>query len=365
MGTARLLVEPVDDSRRRIKVCAKEMVVVTERPSVGATVRCYDKDINKDDFMTEGTTDEDGCVNIYYEKKNWDGFIGSSPDIYCTVNKPGYVESTPMDKDHHGEIYADFGNVTLFRDRSNDYGYDNGCGPYLTEFVGLNDFATWATRFGDQCTMHNKCYYDYNIFIAKDYNADEAREFCDYEFYEGMKSSCVSNRGKLPGVGEDLCLTKADLIYGALQSSVAKLFYDLTESHCRSNKNGTQDPSMDNDYSHDKDYYYPPLCHVDGSKCGMDGVVGRIFDDLKECENCCSSGSSGDNGSVIGSGFNNYTNTSNVDETEPVIHEGLIWDDHYCECFPRGVKCGSTLLGNRFNKCDKCCSGQTKVDDFR
>merc|ERR1712130_777175 len=118
-------------------------------------------------------------------------------------SKPGFVDATPNDLDHHNKEFADLGNVTMFRDRRGDWGYDNGCGPQFTEFLKINDLAAWATRFGDQCTMHNKCYYDCNIFIAKG-NADDARKFCDYEMYEGMKSTCYSNRGKLPGAGEDL-----------------------------------------------------------------------------------------------------------------------------------------------------------------
>ncbi len=112
-----------------IKMCVKEMHLTTAEKSVGAMVECWDKDFNDDDRMCEGTTGQDGCVVMNYKEQAWDGWAGGrSPDIYCSVNKQGFVQSTPPDKHHHDQSKQAAFQTTLYRDRSFDYGKTNGCG---------------------------------------------------------------------------------------------------------------------------------------------------------------------------------------------------------------------------------------------
>ncbi len=314
-GTAR------PSGPRQIEVCANEMILVTPRPAVGATVRCWDKDIGGDDFMAEGKTTDNGCAYLTYEGDSWDGFPGRNPDIYCTVDQGGFVTAVPPDLDHHDPSkLAKFETVTLFRDRMNDHGNDNACGPELSEGAG-NDLAAWILRFKEQCTHHDKCYYDCQIFLALGGDAAKAEEFCDNEMYMGMKSVCHATRGQMHGIGEDGCLVKARAV-----KSILRGFYDKTTANCPF-KDGKRDPSMENDYRHEK------KCHHNGSHCGYDGT---ITDDNANCNLCC--------------------------EGPVAKHPGYVWDDHYCKCFPVGNFCGSTRLGNSFNGCDKCCSGK-KHDD--
>mmetsp|Transcript_25844 Transcript_25844/g.39097 ORF Transcript_25844/g.39097 Transcript_25844/m.39097 type:complete len:414 (-) Transcript_25844:133-1374(-) len=308
-----------------IKICANEMILTKPQPSNHAFVKCYDKDPNGDDVMAEGFTGTDGCVTMTYKSQSWDGWAGGrSPDIYCTVNKLGFVESCPDDKDHHNQDeLADFGTVTLYRDRSGDYGHDNGCGPAITQYIGLNLVATFITGFGEQCTNHDKCYWDCKIFLDSP-NAAAAQEFCDKEMYEGMKSHCRSDHGYLPGIGEDVCLETADKIYKGLQATGSTLAYDKSDENCPKLPNGQLAPSMRNDYSHAD-------CFYDGFACGYDGST---HDDLGKCNSCCT--------------------------PKYAIWEGFSWDDYYCKCFPSGVKCGSNLVTNNFNKCSQCCHGSRK-----
>jgi hypothetical protein len=56
-----------------IKMCVKEMVLTTKQNSVGALVECWDKDVNEDDRMCEGTTGQNGCVVMNYKEQAWDG----------------------------------------------------------------------------------------------------------------------------------------------------------------------------------------------------------------------------------------------------------------------------------------------------
>jgi len=307
-----------------IKICAKEMILVDEQDSENAFVECFDKDPNGDDMMAEGFTGKDGCATLTYDKQSWDGWTGgSSPDIYCTVNKVGFVESCPPDKDHHDQTQvADFGTVALYRDRSSDYGHDNGCGPHWSEFLGVNGLAAFATGFGEQCTHHDKCYWDCQIFLAEGGDATAAQEFCDNEMYEGMKSHCRVNQGDLPGLSEDVCLAAAKTIYEGLKALGSTMAYDKTTTNCPA-ENGKPDPSMKNDYSHDSN------CYADGYGCGFDGSVS---DDMEKCNKCCS-------------------------ESNYAIDKGNVWSDYYCKCFPRDLNiiCGSTNVLNRFNKCDQCC----------
>eukprot|EP00531_Pseudo-nitzschia_arenysensis_P012252 CAMPEP_0116133222 /NCGR_PEP_ID=MMETSP0329-20121206/9989_1 /TAXON_ID=697910 /ORGANISM="Pseudo-nitzschia arenysensis, Strain B593" /LENGTH=395 /DNA_ID=CAMNT_0003627835 /DNA_START=228 /DNA_END=1415 /DNA_ORIENTATION=- len=305
----------------QIELCAKQMNKTKAVTAVGATVTCWDKDPNSDDLMATGKTLNDGCARLTYKEDSWDGIGGRNPDIYCTVNKGGFVQAVPPDKDNHDQNnLAKFDDVTLYRYRGNDYGTDNGCGPQFSQGIG-NDFASWALRFKKQCRMHDKCYYDCQIFLDAGKDAAKAEEFCDYEMYEGMKAACIANRGQLPGIGEDACLLKAWTIYNLLGG-----FYDKTTANCPWVK-GKQDPSMKNKYGPDT------FCHANGSMCGYDGT---ITDDLNTCDLCCEG---------------------------PVAKDtGMIWDDHYCKCFPSEHFCGSTRIGNRFNDCNKCCSGGKHVD---
>ena len=117
-----------------IKICAEEIILVTTRPSENAAVECFDKDPNFDDIMAEGFTGKDGCVTMKYKHQSWDDLGGRRPDIYCTVNKVGFVQACPASKDQHEQAkVADIGTMTFYRDRIGDYGHDNGCGPAFTE----------------------------------------------------------------------------------------------------------------------------------------------------------------------------------------------------------------------------------------
>ena len=310
-----------------IEICVFEMIKIERQISRNANVKCWDKDPNGDDLMAEGFTGSDGCVTLDYLKAAWDGIGGRSPDIYCMVEKAGFVVATPPDKDHHDQSkVAKMDDVTLFRDRRGDSGHVNGCGPYFTEVLGVNYLAAWATRFGDQCFHHDKCYWDCQIFLASN-NAAEAQEFCDKEMYEGMKSVCHAHRGQLPGVGEDSCLELAKSIYQGLKILGSTLAYDKSDEICPSNGNKIDD-SMNNDYSH-------PSCFLQGYHCGYDGSIG---DDLGRCNNCC--------------------------DNKRAVDEGYTYDDHYCKCFPSGHKCGTTLFYESFNKCSDCCRGHRKDDGW-
>jgi len=314
-----------------IKMCVQEMVLITKQPSVGATVECFDKDPGNDDFMKKGITGQNGCVTMSYRKQNWDGLLGGeSPDIYCTANKISFVQAVPDDKDHHDQSkVADFGTVTLYRDRKPDSGTTNGCGPEMTSY--LNVFASLGLQFGDQCFQHDKCYWDCQIFLAtkEKYNlsddraAVKAQEFCDYEMYQGMKSSCYFNNGHLPGIGEDGCLARAKGVYKLLQGVGGTFAYDKNSSVCP-NKGGEKAPSMKNDYRHLQ-------CFKDGAFCGYDGSFGN---DLKNCNFCCS-------------------------KDKFALDEGNERDDHYCKCLPKNLKCGSTA-GINWNNCGRCCNGSRK-----
>ena len=54
------------ETRNAIKICVEEMHLVTPVPFQGAVIVCYDKDVEFDDKMGEGTTCLDGCVTIPY-----------------------------------------------------------------------------------------------------------------------------------------------------------------------------------------------------------------------------------------------------------------------------------------------------------
>lgn len=312
-----------------IHICAQEMIVTTPQPADGAFVHCWDKDASFDDLMVEGTTGDDGCATLTYADQSWDGAGGRSPDILCIVDKNGFVEAAPPRLDHHDQTtLAEMEAVTLYRDRSNDYGHDNGCGPHWSEAFGINDFMAWATRFGEYCTHHDKCYWDCQIFLASN-SAEEAQAFCDTEMHMGMKSFCHAHRGNtLVGTDEASCLLRADAIHAGLSALGGIMAYDKTSENCPNN-NGETDPSMENDYSH-------PDCHLDGFQCGYDGTTG---DDLDECNECCNEST--------------------------VLDGGTIRDDHYCKCLPAPVQCGTTLTGFSHDHCDQCCNpGKNIVDGY-
>jgi len=297
----------------------------TERKiSRDANVKCFDRDPDWDDVMVEGFTGSNGCAILKYTDQSWDWFIGRSPDIYCIVEKVGFTNGAPPDKDNHDQrTLAKMEDVTLYRDRRGDYGHVNGCGPYWTEDLGINDVISWATRFGDECIQHDKCYWDCQIYLAFN-DESKAQAFCDYEMYEGMKSMCHAKKGKFTDATQNSCLARASFIYQGLQE-VGGDVYDRSSEICPS-VGGINDQSMNNDYSH-------PQCYTKGYHCGYDG---SIKDDLRRCNNCCS--------------------------TARALHEGRVWDDHFCECLPSNKKCGTTLAGFRFNHCNRCCYG-SKIDD--
>jgi len=76
----------------RVKVCAK--TETTYQPISNADVHCWDDDYDSDDFMTSGTTGQDGCVTLSYKNKPtgwkcwrwWDSCASRQPDIYCEVS---------------------------------------------------------------------------------------------------------------------------------------------------------------------------------------------------------------------------------------------------------------------------------------
>lgn len=207
-----------------IKVCVKEMILVTEEISEGATVDCYDNDIDRDDEMGSGLTDSDGCTTINYAQKWWD-WNGSSPDIYCRVNKPNFVESVPPPINNVNQDNTVHFAATIYRDRVNldDFGVANLCSPEYSERYG-DVFATAILGFDEQCNNHDKCYYDCQIFEALGEDATEGQKFCDYEMYQGMKSFCYLNHDDFIVTTDDSCLTSAHLVYFGLQAMAGNYY---------------------------------------------------------------------------------------------------------------------------------------------
>jgi len=314
--------------KNTIKICVKEMILTTTRDAKNAKIKCYDKDPNRDDLMIEGETGSNGCASMTYNKWSWWAPGEGNPDIYCTVFKKGFMQAVPENlNEHDPNTLAKMKDVILYRDRGADFGHVNGCGPSWTESIGLNGISSWATRFGKQCTMHDKCYWDCQIFLAEGNSAD-AQEFCDYEMREGMYSFCNENRGKIAlGWGHDTCIAKANAIYNGLQMLGGIMAYDKTHQNCPDGLYG-QASSMSNDYRH-------PDCYIDGYKCGYNGST---HDNLEKCDDCCH---------------------------EPDARDrGVVSDDHYCKCYPTGLKCGSTQPGGSFDNCHTCCSdSDKKVED--
>lgn len=305
-----------------IKICVEEMILITPRPSVGAHVQCWDKDPNGDDVMQSGETNSDGCLVMSYKNQGWDQVLGvgdSNPDIFCSVEKEHFVRAVPKPKDGHDQRkVADFGKVTLYRDRNSDWGKTNGCGPEKTEFFG-NYVASFVTRFGDQCTQHDKCYWDCQIYKAyrktnsQEEAARKAQEFCDNEMAAGMYSYCYYWDGDATFSGEASCVGLAKAIREGLGAVGSIFAYDKTDAIC-----GPDAPSMK------KNTYPLPSCTSNGIRCGFDGT---FKDDLEGCENCCGG------------------------KDDIAIHRGKVWNDHFCHCIRAGTECGKD--------CDKCCNGHT------
>ncbi len=297
-------------------MCVTEMNYITEQPSKGALVECFDRDpANGDDAMCEGLTGDDGCVTMQYKKQNWDyspvGNLGN-PDIYCVVNKMGFVQSVPADKDNWDQDTLAKFKATLYRDRTNDYGATNKCGPEWAAKLGINDLVTSILPFDEQCFQHDKCYWDCQILQASGYNHTAAQHFCDKEMYDGMLSTCHYNRGQFLDNGEDLiCIRAAKTIYDGL-----RLISGAYNIHKDNECNGNQG-------SWKNDYINPPKCVPDGQFCGYDGTT---VDDLDQCKWCCAG--------------------SNIVAKD----EGYVWDDWFCKCLPSGKKCDS-------NEKDQCCKG--------
>jgi len=242
-------------------------------------------------LIVTGFTGSDGCATLTYDKDSWDGWGGPSPDISCTVEKEGFVSATPPQLNQHDQkTLAKLKDVVLNRDRSVEYGRDNGCGPKFTEWSGLNNFLGFTSNFGFQCKMHDKCYADCKIFLAMStkYDSDSARFhaqlFCDYEMYENMLSNCNRNHGRWIRFDAFKCEAVADAFYAAIRVYGGDS-YKRSHLICP-NSNGEPDPSMKNDYTHHD-------CYLDGYTCGYNGSTG---DDLDRCKSCCSKTTAVDTG---------------------------------------------------------------------
>jgi len=199
---------------------------VTEEIAEGATVDCYDKDFKSDDEIGSGITDSYGCTTIQYDDKWWD-WDGSSPDIYCRVNKPNFVEAVPPPSYDVNQEYTVHFAVTLHRDRvnSHDFGVANLCTPEYSKRYG-KVFANAILGFDEQCINHDKCYYNCQIFEALDEDVTKGQSFCDNEMYEAMKSQCYLDHdyGSAIGGPDDSCLNSAHLVYYGLQAMAGNYY---------------------------------------------------------------------------------------------------------------------------------------------
>lgn len=175
----------------KIKVCAKakQDAKVVE----GANVKCVDHDvITKDDFMAEGETGSDGCVELHYKThttkwyqchKWWDACSSKNPDIKCSLSgeclKP---TDTHVKSNHDQHKLADFGTIELEEDEAFCGDVDtkwNGCGP-STMPKWLSEIADDVSGFTDQCNYHHACYKD----------CSKTRSACDNEFHNDVKKMC-------------------------------------------------------------------------------------------------------------------------------------------------------------------------------
>lgn len=211
-----------------IKICVKETVLVTERPSVGAHVTCVDKDFDADDFMGSAITGPDGCATFTYTNQWWDAFfLGTQPDIVCTAHKPDFVDYTAKMRSHHDQNELAYFDGVLFRDRmaEEDYGEVNKCGPTYTSGIVNDSLSTYVLGFTDQCNNHDKCYYDCKILDAFSNDYRRAHNFCDNEFKEEMYSLCNLNHGDYVDVGDDACKGVAHILYSAVNSEAVLQYY--------------------------------------------------------------------------------------------------------------------------------------------
>jgi hypothetical protein len=174
----------------QIKVCA----AVDSVPVADATVRCWDDDLNSDDFMVSGTTDSNGCATLNYQTKsngwwscgNWDGCSGwySNPDIFCEVSGECIApEKTRYKNNQNQNQLANFGTVNVVADT--DFCHDsswNGCGPSILP-DWLRDTFNSVSGFEDACNSHDVCYD----------NCGKSRAECEDEFRDDMYAQCDSH----------------------------------------------------------------------------------------------------------------------------------------------------------------------------
>jgi len=233
-------------ARNTIKMCVEEMHLVTPRVSVGAHVNCWDQDPNADDKMCSGTTGSDGCVVMGYKRQCWDGWPFCSPDIFCSVEKPGFKRNVPPTKDNYDQKQQARFNAVLYRDRAGDHGETNGCGPEFS--AQFNFLSSYVIGFSDQCEMHDKCYWDCQIFLASR-DARAAQKFCDDEMRANMDSHCYYEYGDIGGSGtRATCLTSARTIHAGLGALGAIMAYDKSAEICPNLPDGREAGSMQNLY---------------------------------------------------------------------------------------------------------------------
>jgi hypothetical protein len=169
----------------QIKVCA----AAGSEPVAGAYVKCWDDDYNSDDFMTDGTTDLNGCVTLNYQTKTtswwwpgywWDSYSSAHPDIFCEVSGDCIRPTNTWTKNNHNQNYlANFGTVNVVADAAfcSDSTW-NGCGPDLPDW--LSDAADSVSGFQDACNSHDVCYG----------NCGNTRKECEDEFWVDMYAQC-------------------------------------------------------------------------------------------------------------------------------------------------------------------------------
>jgi hypothetical protein len=187
-----------------IKLCVK----MADNPIPGALVECFDDDLNNDDFMTQGTTNSQGCVTLTYQTKitsiwncgnRWDGCILSNPDIYCEVSAECIApKKTAIKTNHDQDTVANFGTVTVRANQAfcGDMSW-GGCGPSSLFPPWLMDIADSVSGFEDSCNIHDVCYGRCN----------NARSKCDSDFKRNMYAQCK---------GESTCQMLADVFYTAV-----------------------------------------------------------------------------------------------------------------------------------------------------
>lgn len=215
-------------SAAQIKVCVQKSFEQQTGTLSNARVRCYDEDIDSDDFMAGSAyTGSNGCVTLSYTKKTpkwynpctaWDCPGYTNPDIYCKITKSGYYKLfTNTKEDHNQNNLADFGTVTIYKDRSNHPGTMNGCGP-ADLWSGITNVANFLTGFEDQCNNHDKCYN----------NCQETKSSCDLEFLYMMYSKCNDSwdfENKSP------CKTAADKMFELVRDRGESAFNEA-QSEC-------------------------------------------------------------------------------------------------------------------------------------